>query len=796
DDEQRLRAYGLVGFRDFCVRKTPSSASLRDLDKPVLAALAGQFLEQTRSRQGTLYGARALRRFQIGLNNYLRTVFGSDFDLTRDPLFADVKGFFATAYGRVALPRPSPAVVKLCPVPSNGQSADAVVIGTEDLTKIGQYFWKVINTPRGLQQKVWFDLMIHLGSEGIENQHSMRKESFVILKSQADGRRRLQWPVKAGSAQKHKGILCSVPCLEAFMKAKEMRQNIRVSFKDGTRVPQYTLSNHVGTGAAMVAAGGAVVGSAMAHGTQAKIIVRPSAVPALVKRQPSKEELQLLGKNIPDDVYSFIQQVARIQALGHPIQEGVPSVFEQDGSSVDAQEWSLPDELLQLAMNVGKRPLGGTPAGKQTAAVAANSVLQRNIKRVKIEPTLKISHVGMQPVALQHRPMVVQRSQLLAGGKKVIKREPGVDVPEASKPTSTMHNPIVRIKKEETPLREKLENNNRLPRCKVEVVHSAQDRKCPLVRPRQTVVTVRPPIRTPFYEHPLSHTMQTSKEDMLKSSQESFVKQPLQQQALPHSPVHSIHKHQLSEHKSMPVDDQCSASDPDPMLNHLRQQPEMQQGLKQPLHDFSNPLHMHHPGLHRPQLEFHKDPHFQFHTSQDFARPEQEHLGHYNHNHAINNHEYQEFHHHQQQQQQQSPSLQQEQQHQLLGSPQPELHELQTIKGPSLQQDLQQQPYASSMHYPLQQPDPLGFQPLSTTAFAAQPPQPQQTLFQPHMPHFAQSLHQQHYQPYPLYQPQQYHQYSPFQQQQYQYQYQHHLQHRPLLAGPDLVGKLEVPNGL
>ncbi|CAN7984547.1 unnamed protein product, partial [Ixodes pacificus] len=434
DDEQRLRAYGLVGFRDFCAKKSPASPSLRELDKPLLAALAGEFLEQTRSRQGTLYGARALRRFQIGLNNYLRTVFGADFDLARDPAFSDA-----------ALPRP-PAVVKLCPVASNGQSADAVIIGAEDLTKIGQYFWKVINTPRGLQQKVWFDLMIHLGSEGIENQHSMRKDSFVILKSQSDGRRRLQWkvdgqsrgapvfddpenplcpvktfqlyltklnvscpslfqrphdgitkasrfwfhmfplnntmlalmmydiskdaglsrvypnfctqvlpekgrfyqlarrgylslenfcsqppaatpsaggpvpfklcaqcltPVKAGNAQKHKGILCSVPCLEAFMKAKEMRQNIRVSFKDGTRVPQYTLSSHVGT-----VAPGTVVGT-VTHGTQAKIIVRP-ALPALVKRQPSKEELQLLGKNIPDDVYSFIQQVARIQALGHP----------------------------------------------------------------------------------------------------------------------------------------------------------------------------------------------------------------------------------------------------------------------------------------------------------------------------------------------------------------------------------------------------------------------------------------------------------------------------------------------
>lgn len=185
EENQRLRAYGLLGFRDFCANKGYSC--LRQLSKPILAGFAKEFLEQTRTRQGPLYSARSLRRFQLGLNNYLRTVYGGGFDLSRDPAFVDVNGSLTTA--SKVVPRP---VVKLS-AGSNGQSADAVLISTEDLTKIGQYFWKVINTPRGLQQKVWFDLMIHLGSEGIENQHSMRRDSFVFLKSQSDSRRRLQW---------------------------------------------------------------------------------------------------------------------------------------------------------------------------------------------------------------------------------------------------------------------------------------------------------------------------------------------------------------------------------------------------------------------------------------------------------------------------------------------------------------------------------------------------------------------------------------------------------------------------
>lgn len=43
---------------------------------------------------------------------------------------------------------------------------DQTVVSDEDLHRISDYFWTAIDTPRGLIQKVWFDLMLHLGADG------------------------------------------------------------------------------------------------------------------------------------------------------------------------------------------------------------------------------------------------------------------------------------------------------------------------------------------------------------------------------------------------------------------------------------------------------------------------------------------------------------------------------------------------------------------------------------------------------------------------------------------------------
>lgn len=46
------------------------------------------------------------------------------------------------------------------------RDGDHSIVSDEDLEKISAYFWNAINTPRGLIQKVWFDLMLHLGADG------------------------------------------------------------------------------------------------------------------------------------------------------------------------------------------------------------------------------------------------------------------------------------------------------------------------------------------------------------------------------------------------------------------------------------------------------------------------------------------------------------------------------------------------------------------------------------------------------------------------------------------------------
>ncbi|XP_018496595.2 uncharacterized protein LOC100902086 [Galendromus occidentalis] len=332
---------------------------------------------------------------------------------------------------------------------------DHTVVSDEDLQRISDYFWTAIDTPRGLIQKVWFDLMLHLGADGIENQHTMRKESFILLKSQTDGRRRLQWkwngmirgspifddppnplcPVKtfqlymcklnlqcphifqrphegvtktsrfwyhmfplnstmlalmmydiskearlsrvypnfctqilpakdkyynlfriawtklpkyqmgpyeidglgapvapfklcqqclvAVKSHKNdrgngaKGILCSVACYEAFMHAKEMRQQ---------QLPQTVLPGSSGAQRSVPS------------------ILRGNRVMPFPPPPPS-----LMGKNLPPEVYKFIQQVARIQACGYPSVDGTPLLFKEDYSPVVAD---IPKDLYDLTLTV------------------------------------------------------------------------------------------------------------------------------------------------------------------------------------------------------------------------------------------------------------------------------------------------------------------------------------------------------------------------------------------------------------------------------------------------------------
>ena len=57
----------------------------------------------------------------------------------------------------------------------------------------------------------------------------------------------------------------------------------------------------------------------------------------------------LPGKNLPPEVYKFIQQVARIQACGYPSVDGTPLLFKEDYSPVAAE---IPKDLYDLTLTV------------------------------------------------------------------------------------------------------------------------------------------------------------------------------------------------------------------------------------------------------------------------------------------------------------------------------------------------------------------------------------------------------------------------------------------------------------
>ncbi|XP_022690900.1 uncharacterized protein LOC111261563 isoform X2 [Varroa jacobsoni] len=155
-------------------------------------------------------------------------------------------------------------------------------------------------------------------------------------------------PVKSNKNDKNngaKGILCSVACYEAFMRAKELRQ------QQPPPPPPPQLG--MGPGGPMGVFGSP--GSSNARGMPSILrnnrAILPTAPPPV------------LGKNLPPEVYKFIQQVARIQACGYPRMDGTPLLFKEDYSPVQAD---IPKDLYDLTVAVlnsgGGAGAGGGPS--------------------------------------------------------------------------------------------------------------------------------------------------------------------------------------------------------------------------------------------------------------------------------------------------------------------------------------------------------------------------------------------------------------------------------------------------
>ncbi|XP_052679231.1 uncharacterized protein LOC128160024 [Crassostrea angulata] len=152
-------------FRTFLIEKR-GSGDFEGLSKQELNENLRLFYVSIRTKSGTNLKVSSLNSIKYGLSKYLKDnckidIHGSEFHESKVVFKAAITDMKKKGFGSVDH---KPA------------------ISTEDLNKLFNSETIVfnVNTPCGLQSKVWFDLMFYLCRRGRENLRKMTKETFGI----------------------------------------------------------------------------------------------------------------------------------------------------------------------------------------------------------------------------------------------------------------------------------------------------------------------------------------------------------------------------------------------------------------------------------------------------------------------------------------------------------------------------------------------------------------------------------------------------------------------------------------
>ncbi|XP_071494109.1 zinc finger MYM-type protein 2-like [Diadema antillarum] len=161
-----LRAYCEQKNIDFS-RVTEHSSS------PELNTFLRTFYAEVRRGDGELYAKRSMITIRYGLHRYLLK--HRQVDITKDDAFQSSCEMFN-------------AVLHMLKTEGKGVIRHKDPITTEDMDKIRQSSAVDPTTPKGLQNKVFLDLMLHLCNRGRENLRQMKKDDFAVDKDSANQR--------------------------------------------------------------------------------------------------------------------------------------------------------------------------------------------------------------------------------------------------------------------------------------------------------------------------------------------------------------------------------------------------------------------------------------------------------------------------------------------------------------------------------------------------------------------------------------------------------------------------------
>lgn len=162
-------------FKDY-LQVQGESKNFEEFDNAKLDEMLGRFYMDLRREDGTYYKVNSMETIRHGISRYLKSPpFNRKIDIVKDSLFIESNTCFkavlaeAKRLGMVEVHHP--------------------IISDTDLSLLYTSNNLSIATPRGLFNKVQFDIRMFFCRRGIENMHTMTKNTFRVEIDENTGRK-------------------------------------------------------------------------------------------------------------------------------------------------------------------------------------------------------------------------------------------------------------------------------------------------------------------------------------------------------------------------------------------------------------------------------------------------------------------------------------------------------------------------------------------------------------------------------------------------------------------------------
>ncbi|XP_041456833.1 uncharacterized protein LOC121409085 isoform X2 [Lytechinus variegatus] len=178
DSTQRQLKFSFKVFQEFCSAGDHAIGELSDIDLTILDQLLGKFYAGVKRQSGGSYSNKSMQALRYGLHKYFHDLRG--IDIIRGSQFLNSRQVYRAVLqklrkeGKASVMRHKP-------------------VSESDMTKILDSL--DLDTPRGLQRKVFVDIMTHFVYRGEENLHDMKARHFVLCRE--NGHRYLRMVNKA-----------------------------------------------------------------------------------------------------------------------------------------------------------------------------------------------------------------------------------------------------------------------------------------------------------------------------------------------------------------------------------------------------------------------------------------------------------------------------------------------------------------------------------------------------------------------------------------------------------------------